>query len=164
MNMETIVLLVDDDKYLLSALQRILGRHVPADWKILTAESAVEGLELLTSYPVAMVISDMHMPGMDGVRLLEKVRHMRPHAIRAMLTSDDSARTARDAVNRGEVFRYLLKPWDNEDVVRTVKDGVERYWYEVERKAMLRELVRENIELKNNHILMRQPGTQQWQG
>lgn len=164
MSTETIVLLVDDDKYLLSALQRILYRHAPGNWRILTAESALDGLELLVRHPVALVVSDMHMPGMDGVELLEKARQMRPHTIRAMLTGDDTVRAARDAVNRGEVFRYLLKPWNNADVMQTVKEGVERYWAEVERKVAMRELFRENVELRNRCLLMNGSGAEPWPG
>lgn len=155
MNMEAIVLLVDDDKYLLSALQRILSRHGSGNWKILTAENALDGLELLVRHPVALVVSDMHMPGMDGLQLLEEASRIRPYTVRVMLTADPSLGTARAAINRGEVFRYLSKPWNNEDVMKTVTDGVDRYRSEVERKVMQRELIRENVELKNKCLFMK---------
>lgn len=161
MNSESIVLLVDDDPHVLSTFQRILRRCDVSELRILTAENALEGLELLVRYPVALIMSDMHMPGMDGVRLLEQTKRLRPHTVRIMLTADPSLGTARYAVNQGEVFRYLSKPWNNEEVIQAVKDGVERYWSEVEGKVQLRELFRENVELKNKCLLMSGPGVEQ---
>lgn len=150
MNNESIVLVVDDDQHVLNAFQRVLRRCDVRNLRILTAQDAMDALELLLRNPVAVVMSDMHMPGMNGVQMLEEAKRLRPYTVRVMLTGDPSLRTARYAVNQGEVFRYLSKPWNNEEVMEAVKDGVERYWAEVEQKVKMKELFRENIQLKNN--------------
>jgi response regulator RpfG family c-di-GMP phosphodiesterase len=105
--MNTKILFVDDDPNLLAALQRNLRKGYNID----TATGGEEGLARIRDHgPFAVIVADMTMPGMDGVVFLEKARVLSPDSVRLMLTGNADQQTAVDAVNRGEVFRFLTKP------------------------------------------------------
>lgn len=118
------ILFVDDDPNLLAAFQRNLRRQFTFD----TALGGQEALELLGKNPsYALLVVDMRMPGMDGVVFLEKARALAPDAVRIMLTGNADQQTAVDAVNRGEVFRFLNKPCPPEVLVPTLEHGLKHY-------------------------------------
>lgn len=101
------ILFVDDDANLLAGFQRSLRKLYEFD----TALGGEEGLAKIRDHgPYAVIVADMTMPGMNGVVFLEKARALSPHAIRLMLTGNADQQTAVDALNRGEVFRFLTKP------------------------------------------------------
>jgi putative two-component system response regulator len=118
------VLFVDDEENVLSALERLF---LDSGLRILRAGSGEEALELVRKGPVAVVVSDNLMPGMRGVELLSKVRDLSPDTARVLLTGYADLPTAIDAINRGEVFRFHVKPWVDAEVVATVEEGVRRY-------------------------------------
>ena len=122
---ETVVslLLVDDEPGILSSLRRLLR---PAGYKIHTAESGKAGLAILEQEPIDLVISDMRMPEMDGARFLEQVRSRWPATIRILLTGYADVTSTIDAINRGEIYRYIAKPWDDNDLMLIVRDALER--------------------------------------
>ena len=118
------VLLVDDEPLVL----RIAAAFLDGEFEVLTACTGDEGLSLLAADPsIAVVLSDLHMPGiLSGQAFLGEARRLAPFAVRIALTADDSTRSVLDAVNRGHVFRYLLKPLSR-DLLRTaVRDAVEQ--------------------------------------
>jgi len=101
------ILLVDDEANVLEAIQRQLRNR----FDIKTAQSGEEALEVLrTSGPFSIIVSDMRMPGMDGVQLLTLVKDMYPDMVRIMLTGNADQETAAEAVNAGQIFRFLNKP------------------------------------------------------
>ncbi len=101
------ILLVDDEVNVLDAIQRQLRNR----FDIKTAQSGDEALEILrTSGPFSIIVSDMRMPGMDGVQLLSRVKDMYPDMVRIMLTGNADQETAAEAVNAGQIFRFLNKP------------------------------------------------------
>ncbi|RJP20878.1 MAG: HD domain-containing protein [Deltaproteobacteria bacterium] len=118
------VLFVDDEEYVLSALERLF---LDSGLRVLRAGSGEEALELVRSGPVAVVVSDNLMPGMRGVELLSRVRDLSPDTARVLLTGYADLPTAIEAINRGEVFRFHVKPWIDGEVVETVEEGVRRY-------------------------------------
>ncbi len=122
--MNDAVLLVDDEANILNALERLL---LDSDLRILRAGNGDEALEILRKEPVAVVVSDNLMPGMRGVELLSRVRDSSPDSVRILLTGYADLPTAIEAINRGEVFRFHVKPWVDEEIVRTIEDGVQRY-------------------------------------
>lgn len=118
------LLIVDDDANLLAAFQRNLRKQFSFD----TALSGAEALQLLeTKGPYAVVLADMNMPGMKGIELLERVRQRAPDTVRMMLTGNADQQTAVDAVNRGEVFRFLNKPCPPEVLVPALEAGLRHY-------------------------------------
>lgn len=111
------ILLVDDERNVLDAYRRNLRSEFLLD----VAESAQEALELLDRKgPYAVVISDMRMPGMDGIELLRRVRSAAPETVRVMLTGNADTQTAIEAINEGSIFRFLVKPCDKERMAKAI--------------------------------------------
>jgi response regulator RpfG family c-di-GMP phosphodiesterase len=109
------VLLVDDDEALLAGLKRAHRKH----YDITVAYGGQEAIEIIQkSDPFAVIVSDFSMPEMTGTDLLMRVKHISPNSIRIMLTGNGESQTAIDAINRGEIFRFLNKPC-HEEVFRT---------------------------------------------
>jgi response regulator RpfG family c-di-GMP phosphodiesterase len=140
------VLFVDDEANILSALRRVFRSE---DVQVLTAEGGPEALELLERQPVDVVVSDMRMPGMDGARFLEQVRLRWQDTVRLLLTGFADVDATIAAVNKGEIHRYVAKPWDDREIRLVVREAVERRALERER-ARLEALTRkQNDELRD---------------
>ena len=131
------VLYVDDERDNLRVFQLTFRR----DFTLLTAESAAAGLELMAQHPVAVVLSDQKMPGIEGVEFLRQVRELDPRAIRILVTAYGDARILGDAINAGNIYRYIPKPWEPEDMRLTVQRAIEAYALEAERATLLEELM-----------------------
>src|SRR5687768_872607 len=102
-----VVLCVDDEPQVLAGLSVSLRRR----YEILTATSGAEALAVLARRPdVAVVVSDMRMPGMDGAAFLAKAKEIAPDAVRVLLTGYSEIDAAMNAVNQGQIFRFLTKP------------------------------------------------------
>jgi len=128
------VLLVDDEPNVLSALRRSLrGRG----FEIVTASSGQEALALLQRESVDAIVSDMRMPGMSGAELLKASLSLAPDAVRVLLTGYADIGSAVQAVNDGEIFRYLAKPWDDTFLHQVLRDGLARKSLERERDALV---------------------------
>jgi len=118
------ILFIDDDPNLLAAFQRNLRKQFEFD----TALGGPEGLEKLrTQGPYALIVVDMRMPGMDGVEFLEQAQQLAPDAVRMMLTGNADQQTAVDAVNRGQVYRFLNKPCPPETLVPALENGLKHF-------------------------------------
>ncbi len=118
------VLLVDDDSSVLSAYRRILSR----EFEMETAVGGEQALKLVTENgPYAVVVSDMRMPGMDGIQLLSKIKVLEPNTIRVMLTGNADTETAIDAINEGSIFRFLTKPCSKEMMAKTLTASLLQY-------------------------------------
>ena len=118
------LLLVDDEPSIQSALRRILRRE---GYTLLFAGSAAEAFDLLSRHAVGVVISDFRMPGMDGVQFLDKVRGLYPQTVRMILSGYADVSMITGAINRGAVFRFLHKPWDDRELLEAVRDAFERF-------------------------------------
>jgi len=118
------VLIVDDDPLLLNALERQLhGR-----FDVTVASGSKEAMRLVISQgPYAVVVSDLRMPGMDGVSFLFCLRQTAPNAVRVLLTGDADMEAAVAAVNLGNVFRLLIKPCPTATLLRVLEDSVEEH-------------------------------------
>lgn len=118
------ILFVDDEVNVLNAYKRGLRRQFTID----TAISGEQALQLSqTAGPYAVVISDMRMPGMDGVTLLAEFKKRAPQTVRIMLTGNADQQTAIDAINTGDIFRFLNKPCSPEDMGKAVNAGLEQH-------------------------------------
>lgn len=118
------VLFVDDDQNILSAYRRALRK----EFQIETALGGEEGLKMITSQDsYAVIVTDMRMPGMDGIQFLAKVKEKSPSSVRIMLTGNADQQTAIEAVNEGNVFRFLTKPCPAGVLGQVLAEGLEQY-------------------------------------
>ena len=118
------LLLVDDEPRISAALSRMLRRD---GYRILTATSGAEGLETLASNQVQVVISDQRMPGMSGTQFLDTVKQMYPDTIRMILSGFTDLEVVTESVNRGAVYKFLTKPWDDDLLREHVRDAFRLY-------------------------------------
>jgi putative nucleotidyltransferase with HDIG domain len=115
------VLIVDDESSILSALRRLLR---PQGLAIFTAESGKAALELLEKEPMDLVVSDMRMPEMDGAQLLEQVFTRWPETKRILLTGHSDTGATIAAINRGKIWRYIAKPWNDDEIILTIQQAL----------------------------------------
>lgn len=139
------LLCVDDEANILSALRRLFR---PLGYRVHVATSGAEGLEILAREPIDLVISDMRMPVMDGATFLAEVRQRHPGAARILLTGYADMDSTVAAINQGEIYRYISKPWDDRDVLLLVKSVQEKKELEREKARLEALTARQNEELK----------------
>jgi len=119
------VLFVDDDEIILRSLER---GFLDEPYNTLFAKSSKEALEILQREEVHVIVTDMRMPEMDGLDLLETVRKMYPHIVGIVLSGYTEMATLQKAVNQGEIFRFIPKPWKLEgDFKKVVREAIEHY-------------------------------------
>lgn len=118
------ILLVDDEPNVLKALQRVF-RH--ENYAVVMASSGQEALDLLRREPFHLMISDYMMPGMTGAELLKQVKSIKPEIIRIMLTGHADTSAVMGAINEGAVYKFILKPWNDDDLRVTVALALEQY-------------------------------------
>jgi DNA-binding NtrC family response regulator len=120
---ETIVL-VDDEEMVLTSLRSILA--LETDYHVETFTSAGTALEFINSKDVDLVLSDYLMPEMDGITFLAKVREIKPEIPRIILTGYADKENAIKAINEVGLYQYIEKPWDNEDLMIIIRNGLEK--------------------------------------
>ncbi|MEJ2662099.1 MAG: response regulator [Desulfobacteraceae bacterium] len=116
------ILVVDDEPKILKAIQRILRNE---NYNILTADSAADGLRMLEGREVDMVISDQNMPFMTGLEFLQRVKADHPGTLTMMLTGEKEIEIAVQAINHAGVYKFILKPWDDDDLKVTIRRALE---------------------------------------
>jgi response regulator RpfG family c-di-GMP phosphodiesterase len=132
------ILFVDDEQNVLSGLERSLRR----EFEVNTALSGLEGLAAIKNNgPFAVVVSDMRMPGMDGIEFLSLVKEESPDSVRIMLTGNADIQTAIDAVNKGNIFRFLSKPCPNELMTTTLHAALAQHRLITAEKELLEKTV-----------------------
>jgi len=138
------VLLVDDDRNLLDAIKRQLRKRL----SLHTAASGADGLQAVThAGPFAVVISDMQMPIMDGIEFLSRVRVNAPNTVRIMLTGNANLDVAINAVNQGNIFRFLNKPVDSDVLYESILDGVKQYRLVTAERVLLNKTLKGVVDL-----------------
>lgn len=141
------VLAVDDEPNIVSALRRTLRSR---GFTVHTALGGAEGLELLEKQPVDAIISDMRMPEMTGAQFLQAARVKLPDAVRILLTGYADITSTIEAVNHGEIFRYLSKPWEDDVLLSVLNDGLERKRLARERDQLLALTKEQNEQLQRH--------------
>jgi len=129
------VLCVDDESDILQSIKRLLHKK---NYHLLLATSGDKALELMQQNDVYLVISDMRMPSMSGAELFEIIATSYPDTYRILLTGYADMESTVNAVNKGKIHRYLQKPWDNNELISAIEEGVEKV-----------RLKHENIHLQN---------------
>jgi CheY-like chemotaxis protein len=138
------ILCVDDEPGILRSIRRSLkNEHV----EVLTASSGQEALACLRDRQVALVLTDYRMPEMNGIELLEQVGQVSPDSFRIILTGYAEANVLIDAINRGQIYKVLYKPFQEEDIKLTVRSGLEHYSQACQNRSLLHELESKNRQL-----------------
>ena len=141
------LLLVDDEPNITKALRRLL---IEVDqYRTLIASSGAEAIAILEENPdVGVIISDQRMPAMTGVELLSKARILAPDAVRILLTGYADIEASINAINQGAVFRYLTKPWDDDNLLQVVAEAAHGFWLVTENERLNKLVAKQNAELQ----------------
>ncbi len=118
---KSVVMFVDDEERILRSLKMMFR----SDYAIKTATSGQAALEIVKHEKVHVVVSDQRMPSMQGVELLREVKNLSPNTMRLLLTGYSDLQAVIDSINEGEIFRYISKPWNTDDIRGTVAKAVE---------------------------------------
>lgn len=141
------ILFVDDEKNVLHSLRRLF---MDEDYEVIVANSGEEALEILRVNPnIGLIVSDQRMPGLTGVDFLEKAKEIVPDAIRILLTGYADINAVADAINRGGAYRYVTKPWKDEELIQVIGEAVQHYSLRKENKRLNEIVKKQNLELKN---------------
>ncbi|MDB5011671.1 MAG: response regulator [Mucilaginibacter sp.] len=142
--MESGVLYVDDEVNNLNSFKAAFRR----DFEIYTASSAKEGRKILDTHEIGVIITDQRMPVMTGIEFLESILPVYPDTIRILLTGFSDINAVMDAINRGQVYKYLVKPWQNDELKMYIENALEIYNLRKENKELARKLHLANLELE----------------
>lgn len=118
------ILIVDDEKNIISALKRLLRNE---NYNILSGNSGAEGLEILKNEAVQLIISDQRMPGMNGTEFLSRVMNDYPDIIRIILSGYTDIDSITEAINKGHIYKFLLKPWNDSSLVLEIRQALDQY-------------------------------------
>ncbi len=118
------ILFVDDEQGVLKAVERLFRQ---ADKEVLTALSGAEALKLFDEFEIAVLVSDQRMPEMLGTELVERVKVLSPNTVRIILSGYTDLRYLLEAINNGEIFRFITKPWDDDELISFVEMALEQY-------------------------------------
>jgi response regulator RpfG family c-di-GMP phosphodiesterase len=136
------ILCVDDDENILASYQRQLRKQ----FQIQTALGSEAGLQIVSSEgPFAIVVSDLRMPGIDGIEFLSRIRQMTPDTVRIMLTGNADLHAAAGAVNEGNIFRFLTKPCSPEVLAQALQAGLQQYRLVTAEKELLEQTLKGSI-------------------
>lgn len=114
------ILFVDDEPRILTSMRMLFRAH----YELFFAESGAAAIELLKTQPVDVIVSDQRMPGMTGIELLRTARELNPNAMRILLTGYSDLNAIIGSINEGEIFRFVNKPWSNDELTATVARAV----------------------------------------
>ena len=130
------ILVVDDEPEMLFSVRNMLRR----EFEVYTAASGAEGIKILEEHDIHLVMTDQRMPEMTGVELLRRVKCEHPAAMRLIFTGFADIRAVVDAINQGNVFRYITKPWEPEDLLAALREAGARYDLIAGRNKLLAEM------------------------
>lgn len=154
------VLVVDDEEIIRTALSESLRRE---GYDVMMAGDGESGLKILEDKSFSVILTDQLMPGMNGLEFLERTRVVQPDATRVLITGVPNLGTVIDSINKGEIFRFIVKPWLREELLATVRNGVQRFETlrqnqelqaktQIANKELARQLTRiaeQNLQLEN---------------
>jgi response regulator RpfG family c-di-GMP phosphodiesterase len=150
MNEQVQILCVDDERNVLKAMERIF---LDDDFEIITAESAEEGLVALAENPgVRLVISDYRMPGMNGVDFLKGVFGQRPDTVRIVLSGYADTAAVVAAINEGQIYKFIPKPWNDDELRQTVIKALEAFELRQRNQELAQELFQANVKMHESNL------------
>lgn len=145
------VLLVDSQDTVLQRLHKLLSAH---DYRLYLAHDASEALQVMAREEVDLVISAAHLPQLDGATLLARLHQDYPATTRILLTGDPDLKLIAKAINEGEIYRYLSKPWDDQELLLTLRQALDHQHSERERQRLEALAQQQNRELKAVNALL----------
>ena len=145
------LLLVDDEPYVRSSLVRLLRRS-GHEYRVFTAASGQEGLELLSQHEIGVILSDQRMPEMTGVEFPRRVKTLHPKTIRIVLSGYTDLQSVTDAINEGAIYKFLTKPWDDVLLCANIEEAFERHETVLENERLQAELTRVNSRLESDNL------------
>jgi two-component system response regulator HupR/HoxA len=145
------VLVVDDEQDILSTFRYSYGD----EFEVLTAESAARALDILATHDAAVIVADQRMPSMTGTELLVRSMDIRPDAVRIILTGYTDNEALVQAVNKSRIYRYVTKPWEDEELRLTLRRAIEVYHLSRENARLVEELRRANERLAAQNAYLR---------
>jgi YesN/AraC family two-component response regulator len=128
------LLVVDDQKMILSALKRLLRGM---DVECFFALTGREALSIIENNEIHVILSDLNMPVMNGIELLKRVKEMQPEIIRLILSGNPESQTVLKAINDGNILRCILKPWDNIELITVLKQALDLYNLRQDKKSLI---------------------------
>ncbi|MBU1172654.1 MAG: response regulator [Proteobacteria bacterium] len=140
------VLCVDDEINILNSLKRLLRKE---NYTLLTASSGKEGLDILEKNDVHLVMSDQRMPEMSGTEFLAEIKEKYPDVIRIILTGYTEVDAMTESINRGHIYKFFLKPWNDENLRLEISKALEQYDLIKANEELTRTIIRQNEELKH---------------
>jgi len=143
---EHTLLIVDDESNVLKSLRRLL---IDFDCNVLTAESGDEGLKIFNEHKIQIVMSDYRMPGMSGVEFLRKIKERSPDTIRIIISGYADAVAIVEAVNEGQVYKFITKPWNDQELLTTIMRAFDQYDLQELNAWLHAELQQRNQELQD---------------
>jgi diguanylate cyclase (GGDEF)-like protein len=138
------LLIVDDEPYILPALKALTA----AEFNVYTADNAEAAQAIFAHHPIDVILTDLRMPHQSGIQLLEWVRQHYPRTVRLLMTGYAELEDTIDAINRGQVYHYLLKPWRPEELLQILRNAAEKRLLERSRDQLLEQLRQLNSELE----------------
>ncbi len=148
------ILFVDDEPNLLAGIQRQLRKHFAID----TALGGEEGLQLIARQgPYSVVVSDLRMPGMDGIQFLSRVKKISPDTVRMMLTGNADLHAAIEAVNEGNIFRFMTKPCPPETLGKALYHGIMQHRLITAERELLEKTLRGTIKVLTEILALLNP-------
>lgn len=141
------IMIVDDEPNILSSLTRALRQE--SDWEVETYEVPDEALKRIQTANFELVISDYRMPDMSGVEFLSEVRKIQPEAMRLILSGFTDLDALLGAINKAEIYRFICKPWDNFDLISTLKNALAHREALVENRRLADQVRQQRTELSN---------------
>ncbi|MGC9021881.1 MAG: response regulator [Dissulfurimicrobium sp.] len=145
------ILIVDDEQNILHAIKRLLRKE---SYEISTAVSGEEALAFLNDHQVDVIISDHRMPGMSGIEFLEHAKGLCPLSVRIILSGYADLKTVTKAINRGYIYKFILKPWDDEELKAAIREAINVAHLQNENYRLTEELKIKNERLQwlNNNL------------
>ncbi len=143
------ILCVDDERHILNSLKRLLRKE---DYNVLTADSGPEGLTILQKRRVQLVVSDQRMPEMTGVEFFQKVKEVSYDTVRVILSGYADVNLIVDSINKGEVFRVLTKPWNDEELKAAIRQCLAHYDIVRQNRSLNEQIRTQNRKLRRMNM------------
>ena len=146
--MKPVIFFVDDEPHNLTVFEAAL----PDKWEVLTFENPLEALDALETHTPWVIVTDQRMPNITGVKFLELARKIHPTAVRIIVTGYSDENQIVESVRKAQVFDYILKPWDPDDLEASIQRAINHFEIISEKELLLKKLQDRESELEKKNI------------